>query len=215
MPRSLFPRWLVVAVNSLLFGASCGGGGAASSRYMLARDPGSRYDFRYVMDRQNRRWVQRECELRVSTARRLPDPLLDLDHGNRLQVSLQKSGSVGSAGVMSLDFETRDGFRVWKIRDVLHEDDATGRTAYGVTVSWPQEGTSTEFDAYELFPLPPLGNVPPDTWSEWKSAASLREGGMGWWEEVQGEPPTQVALPKYPFELRYRLILTDNPVLIP
>lgn len=182
---------------------------------MLAKDPGSRYDFRYVMDRESRRWVQRECELRVSTERHLPDPLLDPEYGNRLQVSLSKSQSLGSAGLMSLDFETRDGYRVWQIRDVLDQDDAKGVTSYGVTVSWPHEGESTEWNAYELFPLPPLGNVPPDTWSEWRSAASLREGGMGWWEEIQGEPHTDVAPPKYPFELRYRLILTDNPVLIP
>ena len=67
--------WLAAALP-LLLGAGCAGG-QASGRYVLAQDPGSRYDFEFVQDRETGRWVQRECELRVAAARELPDPLND------------------------------------------------------------------------------------------------------------------------------------------
>ena len=71
-------------------------------------------------------------------------------------------------------------------------------------------------DALEIFQLPPLGETEPGTWSEWATAAKLREGGFGWWEEVHGKsgdstPPP----PRYPFEFRWRLVLDEVPGRIP
>lgn len=217
MASRLIPKWLSTPVNWLLVAAGCAGGG--SSRYTLATLPGSRYDFRYVMDKETRRWVQRDVELRVSVNRKMPEPLLDPKNGNLLSVQLVKPGSSQTGGIDTMDYETRDGYRVWKIRDVMHEEDMKGSVRYVITVAWPREGQTTEYDDNEIFPMPAPGNVAPDVWSAWKPASALREGGFGWWEEARNmpaSPATDVSkAPAFPFEIRYRLLLVDNPVNIP
>ena len=59
-----------------------------------------------------------------------------------------------------MKFETRDGYRVWKIEDVLHEADVDGRSSYLVQNSWPRKGSETKYDPSEIFHLPMLGNQP-------------------------------------------------------
>ncbi|MEO7998409.1 MAG: hypothetical protein ABI852_13245 [Gemmatimonadaceae bacterium] len=219
MASRLIPKWLSTPVNWLLVAAGCAGPGGGSSRYTLATLPGSRYDFRYVMDKQTRRWVQRDVELRVSVDRKIPEPLLDPKSGNLLSVQLVKPGSAQTGGIDKMDFEIRDGYRVWKIRDVMHEQDIKGDIRYVITIKWPHDGQSTEYDPTEVFPMPAPGNVPPDEWSPWMSAGSLREGGFGWWEEARNVPAAPVTegstTPAHPFQMRYRLLLVDNPVVIP
>lgn len=220
MPLRLIPKWLSKPVNWVLVAAGCAGPGSGAnggSRYVLTRDPGSRYDFRYVMDQQTHQWVQREAELRVSVDRKIPSPLLDPDDGSLLSVQLVKPGSSQTGGLFSMDFETRDGFRVWKIRDVMREADIKGSVRYVVTIKWPRAGQPTAFDDNEVFFMPAPGNVAPNEWSAWKPASALREGGFGWWEEARNAPAT-VAADKpvaHPFEMRYRLLLVNDPVTIP
>jgi hypothetical protein len=217
--RRLIPKWLSTPVNWILVAAGCAGSGGGSSRYALVRDPGSRYDFRYVMDKETRRWVQREVELRVSVDRKIPNPLQDPQNGSLLSVQLVKPGSAQTGGIFTMDFDTRDGYRVWQIRDVMHEADITGRVSYVVTIKWPHAGKSDEYDDNEVFPMPEPGNIAPDEWSAWKPASSLREGGFGWWEEARNMPATPstdgAGKPAYPFEMRYRLLLVNDPVTIP
>lgn len=185
-------------------------------RYRLAVDPASRHSFRYVQDRVTKRWVNREFELRVRVERALPEPLTDAEHGDRLSVQLLTSMSAQSGGLDASLPVVADGWRTWHGRDVLHEDDLRGQTSYSVSVQWPVEGESTRYDDAEIFRLPPLGNLPPDAWSDWATADDRRPGAFGWWEEVHGAPrDTTIARPAWPFEFRYRLFLSDIPGFLP
>lgn len=184
-------------------------------RYRMATDPGSRYSFKYVMDRRTKRWVNREIELRVSVARPLPEPLTDDAHGDRISLQLLRSGSAQTGGLRSGLPVIEAGWRVWRGWDVLREDDLRGQSSYGVSVQWPVAGQGTRFDATEIFRLPPLGSLPPDAWSEWAEAADRRAGAFGWWEEARGAPPADAPKPEYPFQFRYRLVLFENPGVTP
>lgn len=186
-----------------------------SGRYRMARDPGSRHAFEYVQDTQTGRWVIRECELRVAQARSLPEPLSDDAHGDKLSVSIFRPLSVESGLLLSIDFQLADGYRVWRGADVLDEADLEGQVAIGVQVEWPRDGEETRYDPLEVIPLPPLGDVPPNQWSEYLHAGHLREGAFGWWEEAHGNDAPSVAPPEHPFEVRCRLALKDVPGVVP
>jgi hypothetical protein len=197
---------------ALLLLAACS---EPSARYRMARDPGSRHAFEYVRDRETGRWVIRACELRVSRARPLPEPLSDDAHGDKLGVSIFRPGSVESGLLLSLDFEERDGYRVWRGADVPDEDDLAGEVAFGVQVEWPRDGEETRYEPLEVIPLPPLGEVPPGEWSPWLRAGHLREGAFGWWEETHGRDAATLAPPEHPFEVRCRLALKEVPGVAP
>jgi hypothetical protein len=178
----------------------------------MVTDEASRYGFKYVSDRVTKRWVYREFEIRVDTARPLP-----VDTGsNIISLQLFRPTTAQSGGLYSGTPALDGVHRVWRGADVSDEDDLRGESGYGITVSWPQEGKETRYDTMEMFPLPAFDSIPPETWSPWATAASMRAGAFGWWEEVQGIPADSVPPPpKYPFELRWRLILTDQPGVIP
>jgi len=57
--------------------------------------------------------------------------------------------------------------------------------------------------------MPPLGEAEPGVWSPSSTAASMREGAFGWWEEVHGKPLDSIPAPRYLFEFCWRL-LTDE-----
>lgn len=196
--------------------AGCATGGPPSAgRYALEREPGSRLATRFVRDRETGRWVQRACELRVATARALPDPLVHPDLGNRLGVDFLRPESIEGAGFSPAAFTVADGYRVWAFREVLRADDVAGRVALGVQVRWPETGRETRFEPLERIGLPPVGPAPPEQWSGWTRATAFRTGGFATVEETAGAAPEAVAPPAHPFELRCRLVLVDNPVLVP
>jgi hypothetical protein len=181
----------------------------------MVRDPASRHGFRYVQDRETTRWVNRECELRVSEARALPEPLQDEAYGSRLGVSIFRPESVESGLLLSIDFERRGGYRVWPGAVVLNEDDLAGEVAYGIQVAWPQDGKETRYEPLELIDMPPLGDTPPGQWSGFLRAGRLREGAFGWWEETYGKEAPELEPPAHPFELRCRLVLKEVPGVVP
>lgn len=193
--------------------AACSPGGP-KGRYGAEHFRTTRSNFVYVRDRVTGDWVNRRCELRAPVARPLPDPLMTDEDGSLLSVQLFDPESVRSAGLRSVDFAVRDGFRVWVVEDVLGADDVEGRTSYGVQVSWPQADESTRHDPLELFHLPRLGNDPPGTWGPWVAAGSTREGAFGWWEEAQGAPPAPPQPIPHPFELRCQVVVTDTPGVV-
>ena len=184
---------------------------APQGRYVVEHDRSTRSNFPYIRDRVSGDWVNRRCELRVPVARRLPEPLTGAGHGDALSLQLHHPGSVQSGGLRSVDFTLRDGFRVWRIDDVLRPSDVQGRTRYGVQVKWYRTGQETLYDPLELFHMPRLQDEAPGTWSPWVVASSTREGAFGWWSEAQGAspaPPTPVA---HPFEMRCLVVATDVP----
>jgi len=206
--------WLAAAAAVVLT-AACSQPIAGQGRYRMARDPGSRHDFLYVQDSVTGLWVIRDCELRVSEQRVLPEPLLDDAHGSKLDVSIFRPGSVESGLLLSIDFELRDGHRVWRGGDVPDESDLAGRVAYGIQVEWPQEGQETRYEPLEVIALPPLGDTPPDAWGPYLRAGHLREGGFGWWEETYGSDAPSLAPPEHPFEVRCRLVSKEVPGVVP
>src|SRR5262249_43692295 len=159
-------------------------------------------------------WLTRHCELRTPVARPLPDPLTTDEHGDLLSVQLFEPESAQTAGLRSVDFEVRDGFRVWTIDDVLRAEDVEGRTSYGVQVAWPQTGQPTRHAPRELFHPPRLGNDPPGSGGPWVVASSTREGAFGWWNETQGAPPEPPQPIEHPFELRCQVVVTDTPGVV-
>ena len=185
-----------------------------SGRYEAQNFRTTRSNFVYVRDRVTGEWMNRHCELRVPVARPLPDPLRTEDHGDALSVQLHDPVSVRTAGLRSIDFAVRDGFRVWVIDDVLDEADVDGETSYGVQVAWPRKGEETRHDPLELFHLPRLGDQPPDTWGPWVVASSTRTGAFGWWEEAHGAPPEPPQPIAHPFELRCQIVATDRPGVV-
>jgi hypothetical protein len=209
--------WLAAALP-LLLGAGCAGsaGGSANGRYVLARDPGSRYDFEFVQDRETGRWVQRECELRVPVARALPDPLNHPEYGSLMAVDLLKPGSIEGAGIRSLDFALRDGYRIWNIPQVLGEHDFADAVDYAIQVKWPTGPEQpARFEPLEIIHPPALNDSPLGEWSGWISPSGFREGGFAGIEEVSGQPAGPVTPPEHPFALRCRLYLTDIPGFVP
>jgi hypothetical protein len=155
-------------------------GGTSAGRYTMATDPGARYGFRYVRDRESGLWVHRECEVRVSAQRKLPDPISDAEGGDRLHS------------------QRFDG------------NDLQGRSAFGVQVEHPKPGEPSDWEPMELFAFPPMATMVPDAWSEWTLAANQRAGAFGWWEEVHGSAPEPPVPIEFPFELRCRLLLKDH-----
>jgi hypothetical protein len=204
-------RLSFVALTVVLFAVQ----GESAGRYTVARDPASRYGFQYVRDLKTGRWVQREFEIRVDLARDLPDLRADSDVGNRFSVQLFKPGTAQTGGLRSAVPVVEDGFRVWRGADVMDKHDLDGKVAYGVSVSWPQAGSETKYDPMEIFSLSSLAQTEPERWSAWMSAAALRSGAMGWWDQTMEKPVIPAPPPAHPFELRWRLVFAEIPGRIP
>ena len=184
---------------------------AQSGRYSAEHFRTTRTNSVFVRDRVTKNWVNRRCELRVPLARELPNPLQTNETGTLLSVQLIRPETAQSGGLNSVDFDTRDGFRVWVIEDVLREPDLKGRSTCLVQVSWPKAGEEWKRDPAEIFHLPVLGDQPPNTWGPWVTADKTREGAMAWWSETQGKPPEPAQRIAHPFELRCEMVFTDTP----
>jgi len=183
-------------------------------RYAAEHFRTTRTNFVFVRDRETKNWVNRQCELRVSLARELPNPLQTSESGDLLSVQLMQPGTAQTGGLRSVNFETREGFRVWVIEDVLHEPDVAGHTSYQVQVSWPRAGAETKYEPAEIFPLPVLGDEPPNSWGPWVTADRTREGALAWWSETTGKPPETKPPIAHPFELRCQIVFTDTPGVV-
>ena len=201
----------VLWLAALFVPASCS---AQHGRYAAEHYMTTRTNFVYVRDTVTKKWVNRRCELRVPVARHLPEPLQTNDSGTLLSVQLLQPGTAESGGLQSVDFQTRDGFRVWTIEDVLHEADVKGHSAYSVQVAWPHPGLATKYDPAEIFHLPMLGDQPPESWGPWVTADKTREGAMAWWSETTGQRPEPAQQIDNPFELRCEIVFTETPGVV-
>jgi hypothetical protein len=195
---------------ALLAALTLAGCADTGGRYRVRVDPASRYSFRYVQERSTGLWVHRECEVRVSTKRRLPDPISSPEHGDMLHSSRFEPGAVGTGNLSPAKFVVQDGYRVWNFREILTEDDFNGETSFGIQVEWPVDGEPTRHEPLELFALPPPGDMPPNQWSAWRTADRSRTDAFGWWEEVHDAPPEATPEIPFPFELRFRFLLKDH-----
>lgn len=163
------------AIVALLFFTM--GPARARGGYEIAVDAGSRYNFRYVRDRQSGLWVHLHCELRVPQARELPEPLSTRESGDRISFTRYRPGSMGSAGIAPKEFKLRDGHRVWLWRELAGEADFAGKASLGAQISWPVNPRKPpRFEAAEIFPLPAIPTLTPYAWSPWRRAGDLRAG---------------------------------------
>jgi len=207
-PRGRLPQ-LALAIVMLL--AGCGNEAAARDRFVLKKDPASRYGFKHAQERASGQWVHLHCELRVSLARELPDPISTPDTGDLISFTRYNPGSMGSAGIVPADFVERDGYRVWLYREVAGESDLSGSAGLSVQARWPlQEGGEPRFEPLESFALPGLNTMQPYVWTAWRRADELREGGFAGWEKTQGLESEGSAPAGHPYELRCRPVLTDH-----
>lgn len=212
---AMLPRRLSRATAAAICVATFASCSTSRSRYAAEHFRTTRTNFVFVRDRVTKQWVNRRCELRVATERKLPDPLETTESGTLLSVQLMRPGSAQSGGLNSVKFDVREDKRVWVIEDVLHEDDLDGRSSYQVQVQWPHPGAETQYDPAEIFYLPALGDQPPNTWGPWVSANKTRQGALAWWDETTGQPapPQPIPIP-YPFELRCQIVFTDTPGVV-
>jgi hypothetical protein len=201
----------VLWIASMTVPAACS---AQRGRYAAEHFRTTRTNFVFVRDRVTKNWVNRRCELRVPIARELPDPLSTPDSGDLMSVQLLQPGTAQTGGLDSVKFETREGYRLWKIEDVLHEADVDGRSSYLVQISWPRKGSETKYDPSEIFHLPMLGDQPPNEWGPWVTADKTREGAFAWWSETNDKPPEPTQKIANPFELRCEIVFTDTPGVV-
>ncbi|MBI4911474.1 MAG: hypothetical protein HY823_01950 [Acidobacteria bacterium] len=215
-PSRMFPINLLLA----LIASACSSG-TPRSRYVVATDPGSRYNFRYMKDRQSGQWIHIHCEMRVSDQRPLPNPISRPDQGDLLSFTFFTSRSMGSAGIVPSSFLKRDGHKVWLYREVGLPEHLDGTAALSVQVHWPAEGKGSKNpESMEYFRFPGLQSLAPYEWSPWRKADELRGGILAGWEKLQGtgaetgpdgrpRPQGIPSAPAFPFEMRFRVVLAD------
>src|SRR4029450_13980150 len=100
---------------------------AQRGRYAAEHFRTTRTNFVYVRDSVTKNWVNRRCELRAPVARELPFPLSTPESGDLMSLQLMQPGTAKTGGLNSVEFETRDGYRLWSIEDVLREPALRGR----------------------------------------------------------------------------------------
>ncbi|MBX9666034.1 MAG: hypothetical protein K2X93_00390 [Candidatus Obscuribacterales bacterium] len=164
-----------------------------------------------IYDLQTKLWLQRQVQLRVSALRKLPDPLMTSEHGTLMHCTDFDPGGCGTGNLSPNRFVVKDGYRVWQWKNHINKDDLKGNRRFGVTLDRPNsEGKFTK-EPMELFEFPEIHDQEPNQWSEWEKHSSQRHGDFGWWSEVHNEKSDLSTPIPYPFEMRWRLLLTDNP----
>lgn len=164
-----------------------------------------------IYDLQTKLWLERQVQLRVSTLRRMPDPLITNEHGSLMHCTDCDPGGCGTGNLNPNRFVVNGGYRVWQWKNHVNKDDLKGQRGFGITVDQISAGGDTTEEPMELFYFPEIHDQVPNKWSEWEKHSSQRHGDFGWWSEVHGEKPdVQTSIP-YPFEMRWRLLLTDTP----
>jgi hypothetical protein len=202
----------------------------AKTRYTLAKDPGSRHDFRFVLERRSRLWTHLHCELRVALARRLPEPISSAEPGDLMSTQYFTSTSMGSGDFVPEEFRVRDGYRVWLARSIARESDFDDSSSYGVQLRFPTaEPGPAPHDPMEIFSLPAFQTLVPYVWSPWQRADDVRRADFAGWEKLHGVAaedapacapdadascaPGTGAAPRaieHPFEMRCRTVLWDR-----
>jgi hypothetical protein len=168
-------------------------------------------DYRHLVDAKTGFYVHREVELRVDAKRfgtrpenaaRGAKPVLETAHFF--------PGGTSSSNFIRKQFEKRGSYRVWRETTHLTDDDVKGKTSLGANLSWEKPGSVSAADALELFRFPPPETGQLNNWSPWFEANSRRAGVFGWHAEVHEKAPEAVKKPRYPFQVRFRLVLSKR-----
>lgn len=204
---------LAALLCTVLLGVKvCAKSGRAQSKRYVAVQVGHGYN---VYDLNTKKWLQRQIQLRVSTSRKLPEPLISLEHGNLLHCTDYDPGGCGTGNLVPDRFVVRDAFKIWQWRKAMNREDLQGKNSFSISVDrLDQEGRKTAPEPTEIFSLPPIDKQEPGQWTEWQGASSQRQGEFAWWQEVHKQELPEPVNIEYPFEMRWRIQLTDEPRLI-
>lgn len=185
---------------------------AAPQNIYLAVKSGEYKD--YVLHTPSKKWLQRQVQIRVSQHRKMPRPLDDSRHGEYIHSTDFFPGGCGSGKLVPERYSVHEGHKVWQFTNTVDADDIKGLKALGITIdSVKGDGTVSE-GPMEIFYYPPLKSVQPGQWTEWEKAGSQKHGDMVWWSEVHKMKPEEHVHVEHPFEMRWRLVLKEDPVRI-
>jgi hypothetical protein len=199
-----------IATGLLLAAAACAGHSQAHGAFVMAVDSGSRYSFRYVRHVESKKWVHLHCELRVASARALPEPTALPDVGELVHFTRFMPGAMATAGISTTDFQTRDAYRVWLYRGVADEADLGGNSSIGVQIAWPTTSPGqVRRESMEVIKIPALSVMTPYVWSSWQAAQEFRPGEFADWEKTSQRASADADVTENPFEMRCRPVLTD------
>ena len=99
---------------------------------------------------------------------------------------------------------------IWREVTHLSDYDFKGRTSLGANVRWEKDGAVTVADVLEIFEFTPPDTSQINNWSPWIKASRSREGLFSWHAEANKQTFKTVAAPLYPFQIRFRLILSQR-----
>jgi len=155
-------------------------------------------------------YVHREAELRVNPAR-FETPPDGAAPGAVPELVASQFFPLGTSSTYFAPVEQESGeYLVWREVSHMSKDDLKGRTSRGAHLSWEADGATTAYDVLEIFRFPPPDISQLDHWSPWVYASSSREGSFGWHAEANRYPSETPAGPAHPFQMRFRLVLSER-----
>lgn len=164
-----------------------------------------------VYDLHTKLWLQRQVQLRVSSERHLPVPLMSGEHGAFLHCTDFDPGGCGTGNLSPEKFVVLGGYRVWQWKSHINKDDLNGKRGFGITVDQVDAAGRSVQEPMEIFAFPAIVDQTPNEWSGWEKHTSQRHGNFAWWSQVQGRETEECLPVPYPCEMRWRLLLTDTP----
>ncbi len=168
-------------------------------------------DSRNLIHTESGLYVHREVELRVNAAR-LKSPPADAAPGAVSELDASHFFPLGtmSASFIPSKYKQSGDDLIW--REVIHLSnyDYKGRISIGATVRWEKEGAVRVKDVLEIFQLPPPETSQIDNWGPWVEASRRRGGLFAWHAEANKHAPETITPPFYPFQMRFRLVLSKR-----
>lgn len=159
-----------------------------------------------LYDLKTRLWLERQIQLRVAVRRTSPE----ITENNRADVHCTQfdPGGCGTGNLNPNRFLIKDGYCIWQWKEIVNKVDLQGKRYTGIALD---EANAEGKKTMELFSYPAISNQEPGQWSEWAKHSKQRTGDFGWWAEVQGEQAAEKEEISHPFELRWRLLLSETP----
>jgi hypothetical protein len=155
-------------------------------------------------------YVHRETELQVNAAR-FRTPPEGAASGAVPELATTRFFPLGAKSAYFKTSAERRGDRlVWKEVLNLGKYDFKGETSVGAHVRWEKDGSVTAYDVLEIFRFPPPDVSQINAWSPWVEASSRRGGLFGWHAEANKHAAEKPAVPAYPFQMRFRLVLSQR-----
>ena len=173
--------------------------------------------FEFVFHEPSQKWVGQECQVRVLASRKLPEPLAPAKQDPWLSMQLFGGLSVETASITGgvQNVQRFEAWRWWWFNRAVGDVELKSPQRLGVQVSWPSpKGAGDAItEPMEIFTLPSIDGLPPETWTSWRGPEALRAGSDAWYAEVHRRNGRQLvpADLAQPFEIRCRAGLWETP----